>query len=74
MQHGSRQVDHRTQRALRFFRQPGIDFLRPVFTPRRQRLAATNHFSRFVEHLTQQFHHAGVTISITQRKEGAIAQ
>ncbi|TSJ19879.1 hypothetical protein FPH37_24880 [Escherichia coli] len=33
--HGSRQVDHRTQRALRFFRQPGIDFLRPVFTPRR---------------------------------------
>ncbi|MGQ7172648.1 hypothetical protein ACUOCP_45585, partial [Escherichia sp. R-CC3] len=28
MQHGSRQVDHRTQRALRFFRQlPAIDRL-----------------------------------------------
>jgi hypothetical protein len=48
MQHRSGQVNHRTQRALRFSFQPGAGFLRPVLTPCRERVRVANRISGFV--------------------------
>ena len=66
VQHCPRQVDNRTQRALRFPFQPGAGLLRPVVAPCRKRLCVANRFPGFVEHMAKQVNHPGVTMGLTQ--------